>query len=76
MSGPNLVIAPEARSDVIDIGAYIADDSLEAALRVMDDLERALTFLAENPDAGHFRPELDSDAYRFWHVYHYVIVYR
>lgn len=64
-----------ARSDLFDIWNHIAQDSLDTANRVMDDLERAMERLAEYPQLGHRRTDVHDLRYRFWTVYSYVIVY-
>ena len=43
------ILTPRAEQDVSDIWAYIADDSIEAADRVLAALERAMHRLAESP---------------------------
>ena len=40
---------PTARSDLIDIWQYIADDSPEDADRFLDTLEEKISLLADNP---------------------------
>lgn len=70
------LITPEARQDLVDIWDYLANESLDAASRVMDRLEQAFDRLAEMPGMGHFREDLLGRRYRFWTVYSYVIAYR
>lgn len=74
MSAPRWT--PEARDNLLAIVSYLAEQSRSAATRVLDRIEREVAFLAENPRAGHFRPELLANDYRFWSVYSYLIVYR
>ena len=45
-------------------------DRVEAVIR------DRIAFLAENPNAGHWRKDLTSEAGRFFPVYSYLIVYR
>jgi plasmid stabilization system protein ParE len=72
---PRYFLAPEARKDLAGILQYIADDSVDAALRVHDRFLEIFALLAENPDAGHFRDDLTSRPVRFFPVYSYLVVY-
>ncbi len=46
MSAPHVyVLAPEAQAHIDEIGAYIAHDSLDAALKVYDAFEEAFGLL-------------------------------
>ena len=66
---------PEAFADLDEVWEYIAQDSITAANRVIDNIESALNMLASNPYAGHLRPDLNSNALRFWVVGSYLIAY-
>ena len=70
------VLTPRAKRDVNDIGDYIADDSIEAADRVVDALDNAMVKLSKTPGIGHWREELTDKRHRFFLVYSYLIVYR
>jgi plasmid stabilization system protein ParE len=70
------VLTPRAKQDVNDIWEYIADDSIEAADRVLDALDNAMVKLAKSPGIGHWREELTDKRHRFFLVYSYLIVYR
>jgi antitoxin ParD1/3/4/toxin ParE1/3/4 len=70
------ILTPSAEQDVSDVWDYIAGDSIEAADRVLEALERALHKLAKNPGIGHRRDELADQRHRFLLVYSYLIVYR
>ena len=48
------VLTPSAKRDVNDIWDYIANDSIEAADRVLDALESAMVKLAKTPAVGHW----------------------
>jgi len=37
---------------------FIALDSVDAADRVLDEIETAINMLVSNPNAGHLRPDL------------------
>lgn len=44
--------------------------------RVIGAIYDGLKFLAENPEAGHFREDLFPKPVKFWSVYSYIIIYR
>jgi plasmid stabilization system protein ParE len=69
-------LTPRAEQDISDIWDYIADDSIEAADRVLAALEKTMNALAKNPGIGHWREELTDKRHRFFLVYSYLIVYR
>lgn len=47
----------------------IANDSIDAADRVLDSLESAMIKLAKNPGVGHWRKELADKRHRsFWPI--------
>lgn len=52
------VLTPLAERDVNEIWDHIANDSIEAADRVLESLESAMMRLAKNPRLGHCREEL------------------
>ena len=70
------VLTPRAEQDVSDIWDYIADDSIEAADRVLAALEITMHKLAKASGIGHMREELADRRHRFFLVYSYLIVYR
>lgn len=67
--------SPEARLDLFEIWEYIAQDNVSAADRVTQEIEKAVTMLARNPELGHVRPDLTSKPVRFWPIYSYLIIY-
>ena len=69
------LLVPEARTDLLEILNYIAEDSVESALRVHSRFIDIFELLAENPDAGHYREDLTSRPVRFFPVYSYLVVY-
>lgn len=69
------ILVPEARADLLDILNYIADDSIDSALRVHSRFVEVFELLAENPDVGHYREDLTSRPVRFFPVYSYLVVY-
>ena len=76
MSRTRFVITPDARTDLLDIWNYIAEDSIESADQVLARLYDAFTRLAEAPGMGHHREDLADSRHRFWTIYSYVIAYR
>ncbi len=70
-----LLIRPQARLDLLEIWHHIADDNLDAANRVGERIDSAITGLAEMPGKGHQRSDVKNPKYRFWSVYSYVIAY-
>ena len=68
-------LTPSAQGDVEKITDFIAEDSVEAALRVHDALEEAFRHLAEMPAMGHTREDLTDRPVKFWSVYSYLVVY-
>ena len=73
MSRPYELTA-EAQTHVDEIGAFIAQDSVDAALGVYDALEEAFELLAENPGIGHTRQDLTSRPVKFWSVFSFLVV--
>lgn len=68
-------LTASAQRHVDEIGVFIAEDSLDAALKVYDALEEAFELLAENPGIGHTREDLTNRPVKFWSVYSYLVVY-
>ncbi|HWE94301.1 MAG TPA: type II toxin-antitoxin system RelE/ParE family toxin [Tepidisphaeraceae bacterium] len=69
-------VTPRAKLDLFAIWEYIADDSMEAADKVVAKIKSEFGKLAEMPGMGHRRIEVSDERYRFWKVYSYLIVYR
>ena len=72
----SFVFTPLAARDLNEIWDYLASDSIAAADRVLDALEKALHELVKNPGKGHWREDLADRQHRFFLVYSYLIVYR
>jgi antitoxin ParD1/3/4/toxin ParE1/3/4 len=68
-------LTPTAQENIEAICAFIADDSVDAALRVLNLLEQAFEQLAETPQIGHAREDLTDRPVKFWRVFSYLIVY-
>ena len=52
------VLTPSAKRDLGDIWDFIAQDNVDAADRVLDALEAAMSKPAKNPGLGQWREEL------------------
>lgn len=66
---------PEAELDLDRIWDFIAEDSLDAADRVVADLLGRIDVLVRFPHQGHRRPDLTSRPLRFALVHEYLIAY-
>lgn len=66
---------PDAFADLNDIWEFIAQDSVDAADRVLDEVQKAINMLVRAPLAGHLRPDLSSRPIRFWLIHTYLIAY-
>ena len=67
--------SPEARLDLLEIWEHIAKDNVDAADRVEQEIEQAVSLLALNPELGHQRRDLTSKPVHFWPIYSYLIIY-
>ncbi len=74
-----LLIDPLAKSDIIDIYNYVAEnDSLENAKKLLTNLEKTYLKLENLPNRGHIPPELKNTGirrYREIHFKPYRIIY-
>lgn len=70
-----IIKRPRARSDLVEIWQYIADDSEARADAFVDMIDQKLIALAANPVMGRARDEL-ADGLRSFAVGRYVIFYR
>ena len=66
---------PEAYNDLDDIRAYIAEDSPDAADRVITEIFDCIRAILRFPHSGYRRPNLTSRPLRFKLVREYVIAY-
>jgi plasmid stabilization system protein ParE len=73
MSG--YALHPEAFADLDDIREYIAEDSPDAADKVITEIFNGIRALVAFPDQGFRRPNLTSRPLRFMLVHEYVIAY-
>ena len=60
---------------MLDIGDFVAESSVEAALKIYDALEEAFALLAQNPAIGHLREDLTDRPVKFWPVFSYYVIY-
>jgi plasmid stabilization system protein ParE len=70
------VLTPAAEGDLLIILEYLEGERPSAALRVLDALEQAMQFLAENPGVGRVRSDLTGQEVRFWTVFNYLVIFR
>jgi plasmid stabilization system protein ParE len=68
-------ISAHARLDLLQIWNHIAERDVDAADRVLADLEAAMENLAGFPNIGHQRRDVADDRYRFWKVHSFIIAY-
>lgn len=66
---------PEAYDDIEEIRAYIAEDSPDAADRLVNEIFERLRLLAQFPHQGFRRPNIASSPLRFVTVREYLIAY-
>lgn len=64
-----------AQEDLVEIFEYIALDNPIAADQVLDKIDNAIVMLADFPDAGRERPEIDTGLKSF-PVSNYIIFYQ
>lgn len=69
-------LSPQAEQDLEEIGDYIARDSVDAAVKVLRDIDKAISRLADMPHIGHTRDDLPDQTLRVWLVHSYLIIYR
>ncbi len=67
---------PVAAADLEGIWDFIAEDSVTAADRVIEDIHSAVEALTDMPGMGHSRDDLADETLRAWPVHSYLIVYR
>lgn len=70
------VFTSQAREDLFEISDYIAQDSAAAADRVISEIQRSASLLAERPGIGRLREDLADEPLRVWPVFSYLVIYR
>lgn len=68
-------LSPQARVDLLEIWHYIAQNSLQNADFVWNDIKAGIRLLAQMPGLGHSRSDVDDQRLRFWLVHSYLIAY-
>jgi toxin ParE1/3/4 len=71
-----IIRTPQAHLDLIEIGLYIAEDNLEAALKVLDAMEDKFKLLARSPELGRKREELAPGLRSFPAAHNYLVFYK
>ncbi len=69
-------LAPAAQRDLRALQAYIAQENIQVARRVLAEIRAACTRLANHPHLGHTREDLTDQPVCFWLVRTYYIIYR
>jgi len=69
-------IAPAAEADLADLQDYLVEQSPSAARSVLARIQRGIQRVAAHPGIGHLREDLCSEAFLFWSVPPYLIIYR
>ena len=72
----DFIISPAARQDLMEIWEYIAQDNLDAADCVAEEIRAEIRMLAQNLGLGHYRTDLANEPLKFWRVYTYLIIFR
>lgn len=67
--------AEAAESDLDEIWNYVADNSIDAADRIVAEVRSTCYRLATNPGIGHTREDLTELPVKFISVFAYLIVY-
>ena len=70
------ILAPAARRDLRALQASMAQENIQAARRVLAEIQAACGRLADHPHLGHAREDLTDQPVRFWSVRTYDIMYR
>jgi plasmid stabilization system protein ParE len=70
------VLGRDAEEDLHEIWRYVADDSVEAADRLISTLFQTFGALAQKPGMGHKREDLTEFPVLFWPVGNYLVIYR
>lgn len=70
------VLTEQADADINEMWEYIAENNIDTADKIRDELYTAMQKLADMPGMGHTRLDLADEHHRFWVTSPYVIVYR
>ncbi len=70
-------LSPKAVRDLLRIWTFTQEGGgIDVADRVQSVIISKIGMLSENPDAGHWRPDLTAAPVRFFAVYSYLVIYR
>jgi toxin ParE1/3/4 len=69
------ILHPEAYTDIDELWEFIAQDNLDAADRVREEIYQAIQKLVPFPHQGHRRPDLTARTVRFVNVRDFLIAY-
>ena len=70
------VLTRSAREDLDELWTFVAAANIDAANRLLTEIEAAIQHLTEMPRLGHRRPDLTVEDVRLWPVASHLIVYR
>ena len=70
------ILAPAAQRDLRALQAYIAQENIQVARRVLAEIRAACARLADHPHLGHTREDLTAQPVHFWFVRTYDIIDR
>ncbi len=70
------VLSRGAAQDLNDLWNYVADESIDAADRLSEQIFGAFEELARFPHMGHKREDLTKFPVLFWPVDNYLVIYR
>lgn len=78
MTSATFRLSDSASSDIENIWISVFDRSshLEVADKVVLAIFEGISFLGDNPEAGHYREDLFPAPTKFWSIYGYLIVYQ
>ena len=68
-------LSPLSVRDLDEIGSYVGDRSVRAAIRLIDAFQRQFELLSERPRIGRARPDLRPEL-RSWPHGSYIVLYR
>jgi plasmid stabilization system protein ParE len=69
-------LTPRAVIDLDEIlEYYLREAGVNVCQSVVEEFERSLRLIADNPRVGHTREDLVPDPVRFWRVFRYFIIY-
>jgi toxin ParE1/3/4 len=69
-----VVVTGPARRDRTDLWLYIAEDNLDAADRLIEEIDQKLLLLADTPSLGRAHPDIAPNM-RYFPIGHYLIFY-